>query len=108
VLLHAVLVLLLVAWFYLGLLGIDRVPVLGALVDACHVGLQALGLPWSLLVSEALGQVDKENETLGGLRDLVLFLPAFFNIAVHALLVQLGREPRAVPRLAEPEPGRNG
>jgi hypothetical protein len=108
VLLHAALVLLLVAWFYLGLLGIDRVPALGVLVDACHLGLQALGLPWSLLVSAALGHADKENEVLGGLRDLVLFLPAFFNVAVHALLVQLGREPRTIPRLAEPEPGRNG
>ena len=99
--------LALVGGFYLGLLGVDRVPVLGTLVDICHLGLMALGLPWSLLVSEALGQVDKENEVLGGLRDVALFLPAFLNIAVHALLVLLGREHPAVTRLSEAEHGRN-
>jgi hypothetical protein len=89
-LLHVAVVTVPVAGFYLGLAG---VPVLEVLVDACRLALAALGLPWSLLVSEALGQVDKENEVLGPLRELVLFLPAFFNVAVHVFLAQLGRRP---------------
>ncbi|MFI7540599.1 hypothetical protein [Actinoplanes sp. NPDC049599] len=103
-LLHAALVVALLAGFYLGLWGLGRAPFLGTFVDLCHLALTTLGLPWSLLVSEALGHVDKGNEALGGLRELVLFLTAFLNIAVHAALLLLGREH---PALARPEPGRN-
>jgi hypothetical protein len=88
---HAAIVLILIGGCYLGLLGIDRVPALGILVDGCHSGLIALGLPWSALVFEALGRVDKENEIVGGLRELILFLPACANVAVHLVLVRLRR-----------------